>query len=206
MIRSVVILVVLAVLPGSRRSEVGLLARPFLQTALALQQRDAALQVGVPLVNEATRQLLQRIRVQHAPGLEALVSIGTSRQAMAAADVVLTASGTATLEGLLSKRPMVVGYKLTPATYLVARWLRLVKVEHIAMANLLSGERLAPELIQAACEPRELIPAVQRFLDDPTSRQRIAERYRQIHQDMRTDTNHEAATAVVQLLEERGIV
>ena len=65
---------VLAVLPGSRRSEVGHLARPFLQTALALQQRDPALQVVVPLVNEATRQLLQRIRVQHAPGLEALVA------------------------------------------------------------------------------------------------------------------------------------
>ena len=197
---------VLAVLPGSRRSEVRHLARPFLQTASALQQRDPALQVVVPLVNEATRQLLERVREQHAPGLEALVSIGISRQTLAAADVVLTASGTATLEGLLSKRPMVVGYKLTPATYLVARWLRLVKVEHVAMANLLAGERLAPELIQRACEPRKLIPAVQRFLDDPAARLRIAERYREIHQDLRTDTNREAATAVVKLLEERGIV
>jgi lipid-A-disaccharide synthase len=173
---------------------------------LALQQREPALQVVVPLVNEVTRQLLERVREQHAPGLEAGVSVGTSRQAMAAADVVLTASGTATLEGLLSKRPMVVGYKLTPATYLLARWLRLVKVEHVAMANLLSGERLAPELLQGACEPQALIPAVQHFLDDAELRQRIAERYREIHQDLRTDTNREAAAAVVQLLEERGIV
>ena len=95
------------------------------------------------MVNETTRTLLERVRRQHAPRLDAEVSIGTSRQVLAAADVVLTASGTATLEGMLSKRPMVVGYKLSAATYLLARWLRLVKVAHVAMANLLADERLA---------------------------------------------------------------
>ncbi len=197
---------VLAVLPGSRRSEVGQLARPFLQTALQLQHADPALQVVVPLVNEKTRQGLEQVRRQHASELRAGVSVGTSRRALAAADVVLTASGTATLEGLLSKRPMVVGYKLSAATYLLARWLRLVKVEHVAMANLLADERLAPELIQAACEPEQLVPAVQRFLDDPALRGRIAGRYREIHEELRTDTNSEAAAAVVQLLEKRGLV
>ena len=197
---------VLAVLPGSRRGEVGLLARPFLQTAVALQRNDPTLQVVVPLVNETTHRLLEQVCQRHAPELQASVSIGTSRQALAAADVVLTASGTATLEGLLSKRPMVVGYKLTGATYLLARWLRLVKVEHVAMANLLADERLAPELIQSACEPDQLVPAVQRFLDDASLRERIVARYREIHEDLRTDTNREAAAAVVRLLEERGLV
>ncbi len=197
---------VLAVLPGSRRGEVGRLARPFLQAALQLQHADRSLQVVVPLVNEKTRQVLEQVCRQHAQQLEASVSVGTSRKALAAADVVLTASGTATLEGLLSKRPMVVGYKLSAATYLLARWLRLVKIEHVAMANLLADERLAPELIQAACEPQQLVPAVQAFLDDPALRERIADRYREIHETLRTDTNREAAAAVVQLLEERGLV
>ena len=197
---------VLAVLPGSRRGEIGHLARPFLHTALALQQADPALQVVVPLVNETTRELLECMRQRHTPGLMASVSVGTSRQALAAADVVLTASGTATLEGMLSKRPMVVGYKLSAATYQLARWLRLVKVEHVAMANLLAGERLAPEFIQAACDPDQLVPAVRRFLEDAPLRERIAGRYRDLHEELRTDTNREAAAAVVRLLEERSLV
>jgi lipid-A-disaccharide synthase len=197
---------VLAVLPGSRCSEVGRLAAPFLQTAQALQREYTGLQVVIPLVNQATHDALQRILEQTVPELQASVSIGGSRDALAAADVVLTASGTATLEGLLSKRPMVVGYKLQPATYHLARLLKLVKVDHVAMANLLADERLAPELIQDECEPAHLLPALQGFLDDPALREQVASRYRQIHETLRTDTNREAARAVVELLEARGLV
>ena len=75
-----------------------------------------------------------------------------------------------------------------------------------ALANLLADERLAPELIQSACEAEELVPAVQRFLDDASLRERIAARYSEIHDGLRTDTNREAAAAVVRLLEERGLV
>ncbi len=197
---------VLAVLPGSRSGEVGRLTRPFLRTAVALQHRLPDLRIVVPLVNEKTRDLLLAEKEQCCPELDIAISIGTSRLALAAADVVLTASGTATLETLLSKRPMVVGYKLNAATYAIARFLKLVKIEHVAMANLLADERLAPEFIQAECEPKNLVPALLRFFEDTDIRQRIATRYREIHKTLRTDTNRQAANAVVELLRARGLV
>jgi lipid-A-disaccharide synthase len=197
---------VLAVLPGSRRGEVGRLARPFLQTAVLLQRGLADLQVVVPLVSEATRHLFEQERTRTAPHLALVTATGGSRLALAAADVVLTASGTATLEGLLSKRPMVVGYKLNAATYYAARLFRLVKVEHVAMANLLAGERLAPELLQGECEPDQLLPPLRRFFENAALRDEVAARYRDIHLALRMDTNREAADAVVGLLEGRGLV
>jgi len=197
---------VLAVLPGSRRGEVGRLARPFLQTAVLLQRELADLQVVVPLVSEATRHLFEEERTRTAPRLALVTATGGSRLALAAADVVLTASGTATLEGLLSKRPMVVGYKLNAATYYAARLFRLVKVEHVAMANLLAGERLAPELLQGECEPDQLLPPLRRFFENAALCDEVAARYRDIHLALRMDTNREAADAVVGLLEGRGLV
>ena len=197
---------VLALLPGSRRSEVGRLARPFLQAAAALRQRLPGLQVVVPLVTEPTKALFAQKMRQMTPSLDALLAQNASRVALAAADVVLTASGTATLEALLSKRPMVVGYKVQGATYAVARLLKLVKTPHIAMANLLAGERLAPELIQGRCEPSHLLPPLLAFFQDERLRERIAKRYAEIHRELRTDTNKEAARAVVELLRGRGLV
>ncbi len=197
---------VLALLPGSRRGEVGRLARPFLQTALALSEERPDLQVVVPLISDATRQLFDQAWRKHAAGLEVRILHNATRVALAAADVVLTASGTATLEALLSQRPMVVGYKVNPATYAVAKVFRLLKVPHVAMANLLADERLAPEFIQDECEPHHLLPALRAFFDDPERRSRIAKRYAAIHRELRTDTNREAAGAVVGLLRERGVV
>lgn len=196
---------VLAVLPGSRSGEVKRLARPFLLTAQVLQSEDPGLQLVVPLVNQRTRDAVEQVHRDCCPELRAAFPIGASRTAMAAADVVLTASGTATLEGLLSKRPMVVGYKVNTATYLTARLFRLLKVEHVAMANLLADERLAPEFIQAQCEPEHLVPAVRALLRDPARRDAIASRYRGIHAALRTDTNRVAARAVADLLRERGL-
>ena len=197
---------VLAVLPGSRSGEVGRLARPFLQAAAELRRRLPDLKIVVPLVNEKTRDLLLAEKEKYCPELDIAISLSTSRLALAAADVVLTASGTATLEALLSKRPMVVGYKLNAATYAIARVFKLVKVEHVAMANLLADERLAPEFIQAECEPGYLVPALMRFFEDVALRQRITARYREIHDTLRTDTNRQAADAVVELLGKNGLV
>lgn len=194
---------VLAVLPGSRVSEVSRLARPFLQTAVACSEQIPNLQVVVPLVNERTRALWREAQQAYVPQLQVHEAMRDSRSALAAADVVLTASGTATFEGLLSKRPMVVGYKLNGLTYWLARLLRLVKIKHVAMANLLADERLAPEFIQAQCEPAQLLPAVLDFFQDPHRVQRVQQRYRQIHAELATDTDARAAEAVMQLLGER---
>jgi lipid-A-disaccharide synthase len=101
---------------------------------------------------------------------------------------------------------MVVGYKVNGATYALARLFRLVKVEHVAMANLLAGEGLAPELIQRACTPDRLLPPLRAFFRDAGLRARIAQRYAAIHEQLRGDTNREAARAVVDLLKSRGLV
>jgi lipid-A-disaccharide synthase len=197
---------VLALLPGSRSGEVGRLARPFLATAVDLRRHLPDLQVLVPLANEATRSQFEQILQAMHTDLEVYAAVGNSRLALAAADVVLTASGTATFEALLSKRPMVVGYKLNAATYWFARLFRLVRVEHVAMANLLAGGRLAPEFIQDMCEPAHLLPPLLEFFQQPLLRAEIAQRYREIHQALRMDTNSEAAEAVIALLRERGLV
>jgi lipid-A-disaccharide synthase len=197
---------VLAVLPGSRGSEVSRLARPFLQAAVACREKLPGLQVLVPLVNDKTRQLWQAQHAAHAPDLPVQEVMGDSRSVLAAADVVLAASGTATFEALLSKRPMVVGYKLNALTYWLARVLRLVKLEHVAMANLLAGEGLAPEFIQGECEPDRLAPALLAFFDDPARVQAIQARYAEVHRELATDTNRLAAEAVMRLLRERGLL
>lgn len=196
----------LALLPGSRRSEVARLARPFLETAAALRQHVPDLAVVVPLVSEGTLAQFHQIHAGMDTGLELQAAVGNSRLALAAADVVLTASGTATFEALLSKRPMVVGYKLSAATYRFARLFRLVKVEHVAMANLLAGSRLAPEFIQDTCEPAHLVPPLLEFFRDRDLCTGIAARYREVHEALRMDTNGEAAEAVIGLLRARGVL
>jgi lipid-A-disaccharide synthase len=195
---------VLAILPGSRRSEICALTRPFLQAAAQVQAQLPTLQLVVPLVSERSRSFFEQQRARYAPQLQIHTVLGDSRQVLAAADLVLTASGTATLEALLSKRPMVVGYKLHWLTFAIARLFRLIKVEHIAMANLLAGERLAPELVQRECEGPQLARQLLGLLDDPERVAVIAARYRQIHQAMLRDTNAEAAEAVLALVTQQG--
>lgn len=196
---------VLAILPGSRCSEVARLARPFLKTASACAQQLPGLRIVTPLAGEATAAEWQRQKAMHAPHLETVEQLHASREMLAAADVVLTASGTATFEALLSKRPMVVGYKLNRLTYLIAKWLRLVKLEHVAMANLLSGEAMAPEFIQDTCEPEDLAPAVMGFFHDPGRVREIASEYRRVHESLVRDTDALAAQAVADLLQRHPV-
>ena len=191
---------VLAVLPGSRCGEVGRLTRPFLGAAERCAAAVPGLRAVVPLVDQRTAAAFEEQRRQLAPRVPVTAVVGQSRLVLAAADVVLTASGTATLETLLSKRPMVVGYKVHWLTYLLAKRLRLVKVAHVAMANLLAGERLAPEFLQDQCTAARLATAVLQFFDQPERVAGVQGRYRQIHEAMRRDTNREAAAAVLGLL------
>lgn len=194
---------VLAVLPGSRLSEVDMIGPAFVAAAQRCAARLPGLRLVTPLVNEATLQRFKALRDRLAPELPWLLVGNASSDALAAADVVLTASGTATLEGLLVGRPMVVGYRMHAATYWLARLLRLVRVPHIAMANLLAGEPLAPEFIQGACAPDNLADAVAALFDDPSRRAAIQARYLDLAATLRCDTSRQAAEAVLGLLAQR---
>jgi len=152
------------------------------------------------LVNARLRERFSRELGRVAPDLPITLADGRSREVIAAADVVLTASGTATLETLLSKRPMVVAYRVHPISYHLVKQLGLVKVPYIAMANLLAGRALAPELIQDRCRADLLAPAVLAFLDDPGRVAEIQAEYRRIHLELRKDAAASAAEAVLELI------
>jgi lipid-A-disaccharide synthase len=190
---------IFALLPGSRVGEVQLLAEIFLKTASWCCKQRPRLHCVIPLVNTTIRNLVETAWQSVAPEIPLTLVDGNSHRVLAAADLVLTASGTATLEALLHKRPMVVGYRLNPLTYWLAKNLNLVKVPYIAMSNLLADEELAPELLQDSCQPEILGHAILKLLDDPQHMDYIRQRYTTIHQELRCNSSHRAAKAVLNL-------
>lgn len=194
---------VLAVLPGSREGEVQRLARPFLQTASACARQIADLSVVAPLATEQTFQAFRQASRQYAPELDVILTRDNASRVLTAADVVLVASGTATFEALLCKRPMVVGYKMNAMTYQIIQGLNMLKIEHVAMANLLSKEPLAAEFIQQSCEPGQLLSAVMGFFENPALVNRIEHQYAEVHESLIMDTDQLAAQAVLKLIRDR---
>jgi lipid-A-disaccharide synthase len=166
---------VVAMLPGSRINEVRYLAPPFLETAAWLHRRRPDLHFVVPLVSPRTVEAFERVWRRLGSGLPISVVQDASMHAMIAAEVVLTASGTATLEAMLLGRPMVVAYRMSPQTYLLAK--RLVKVPHIALPNLLAGGTLVPELIQHAVTAETLGAAVLHWLQAPQARRQLVQAF-----------------------------
>ena len=193
-----------ALLPGSRMSEVTRLAEAMLQTARWCRERRPALRFLAPMVSERLYREFDAIRLAVAPDLPLTLLHGQSRDAIAAADCVLTASGTATLETLLLKRPMLVAYRLNALTYRLVMALKLIKVPYAAMANLLAGEELAPEFIQARCRADLMGPALLAMLDDAPRRERIVAVYERLHRELRHDAARAAASAVMDLLKRRA--
>ena len=126
---------------------------------------------------------------------------GRARTLMIASDVILLASGTATLEAMLAKRPMVVGYRVSGLTYRMVKGLGMLKVDHYALPNVLAGEPLVPELMQHDCTPDRLAEAVLRWLRDPVAVARLVPRFLALHQALRQNASVQAANAVIQLLE-----
>lgn len=195
---------VMAILPGSRTGEVESLAGTFLQAAWRCHQARPGLRFLAPLVNTKLRGMFQASLEREAPGLPITLVDGRSREVLAAADVALTASGTATLEGLLLKRPMVVGYKVHRITYHLVKQLRLIKVPFVAMANLLVGRALAPEFLQGRCTAELLAPALLALLDDPDRVAEIQANYARVHEGMRHNAAQQAANAILELIGAEG--
>ncbi|MGN0859797.1 MAG: lipid-A-disaccharide synthase [Stenotrophomonas sp.] len=193
---------VLAVLPGSRHGEIARLGEPFLAAAARLMADNPQLQVLVPAANPACRAQLQPLLEAAAlPHGRVQLLDGQARTCMEAADVVMLASGTATLETMLVKRPMVVGYKVAPSTAKLVRALGLLKVKRFALPNVLADKDLAPELIQEDCTPEALAAAVQRWFDHPQRVQALQADYIALHQQLQRDASASAAAAVLELVQ-----
>ncbi|MCL6714108.1 lipid-A-disaccharide synthase [Pseudomonas sp. R2.Fl] len=197
---------VLALLPGSRLGEIQRLAPPFLAAAQRVARAVPGLRVCVPAANAACRELLETLFADPqlaVPNLDLLD--GRARTALYAADVVLLASGTATLETMLAKRPMVVGYKVAPMTYRIVKALGLLKVERYALPNVLAGEDLAPELMQDDCTPDKLADAVLHWFRAPQDAAALQPKYLHLHEQLRQDASARAADAVTELLEPAAV-
>ncbi|MBR7417159.1 lipid-A-disaccharide synthase [Klebsiella quasipneumoniae] len=187
----------LALLPGSRGAEVEMLSADFLKTAQLLRASYPDLQVVVPLVNAKRREQFERIKAETAPDMIVHMLDGQARDAMIASDAALLASGTAALECMLAKCPMVVGYRMKPFTFWLAK--RLVKTDYVSLPNLLAGRELVKELLQDECEPQALAAALQPLLADGKTSHEMHETFRALHQQIRCNADEQAADAVLEL-------
>ena len=187
----------LALLPGSRGAEVEMLSADFLKTALLLRERFPGLEIVVPLVNAKRREQFERIKAEVAPDLTMHLLNGQGREAMVASDAALLASGTAALECMLAKCPMVVGYRMKTFTFWLAK--RLVKTDYVSLPNLLAGRELVKELLQDECEPNALAKALGPLLEDGAQSHQMHDTFRELHQQIRCNADEQAANAVLEL-------
>jgi len=188
-----------ALLPGSRRQELQRLTIPFVQTAQWLHAQRPQLRFLVALANDALRAYFQQQLRVYKVQLPLTLVTAQSHTVMAAADVVLTASGTATLEAMLLKRPLVVAYRLAPLTYQIAK--RLVHIPYFSLPNLLAQKPLVPELLQHQVSAQQLGPAVLHWLDQPSAVERLQNQFVELHQSLRQAADQQAAQAVVGVIQ-----
>ena len=187
---------ILAVLPGSRGSEIKFLLRPFLEAARKLTETVPNLLILVPAVNEQKAKGINAVIHEEFPDLNIRLSIADARDVMGAADAVLLASGTATLETMLMKTPMVAGYRVGNLSYQVFK--RLIKTPYFTLPNLLAQKSIVPELIQ---DDMTVESMVQHLLPMLTERQdKLKAEFTQIHQDIRRNASARAADAVWALI------
>ncbi|AIX50321.1 MULTISPECIES: lipid-A-disaccharide synthase [Pantoea] len=187
----------LGLLPGSRGAEVEMLSADFLRAAQLLRQRYPALEIVVPLVNAKRRAQFEQIKAEIAPELPMHLLDGKGRQAMIASDAAILASGTAALECMLAKCPMVVGYRMKPVTFWLAK--RLVKTPYVSLPNLLAGRELVKELLQDECQPQTLAAALEPLLHAGAERDALLETFTQLHQQIRWNADEQAADAVLEI-------
>lgn len=190
---------VIALLPGSRQSELRYMADTFIATAKLLAQKIAQPLFLVPLVSRETREIFEAALYRSdAAALHLTIMFGHARDALAAADVALVASGTATLEAALLKKPMVITYKMAGTSWRLMR--RMGYLPYVGLPNILAGEFVVPELLQHDATPENLAQALLNSLNDTVVRERIPQRFADIHRQLRCNAAQQAARAVLPLL------
>ena len=194
---------VVTVLPGSRQSEIEMMGDAFIETAKLIARAVPDVRFLVPLVTRETRAMFEEAVYRcDARELPLTLLFGHARDALAACDVALAASGTVTLEAALSHRAMVIAYRVAPLSATIARW--LVRVPHIGLPNILCGEAVAPEFLQDDATPENLAQAVVNLLADEPVRRRIEHRFERLHQELRCDAAERAADALMPFLAPEG--
>lgn len=190
---------VVAMLPGSRVSELENMAELFIRTAVMLNEAIPGIRILVPFATRTTKELFEAAFSRVEPeGLELTMMIGHALEAMAASNAVLVASGTATLEAALLKRPMVITYKVSRLSYWILR--RRAYQPFLGLPNILAGEQIVPELVQDAATPETLSAALLTLLRDEDVRETLDARFEGIRRALRQNTAEKAAAAIMPLL------
>lgn len=192
---------VLAILPGSRASEVAQMTGLFLDTARRLVAEDPALQLVIPAAGAARYRELQEILAAQ-PQLRVTLIQGDSHRVMAAADAVLLTSGTTALEAMLLKKPMVVAYRMGAASHWLAS--KLVKTPWISLPNLVAGETLVPELIQNQASVDNLVRETRAMLYDDHRRRALQSAFTRLHETLKLDASETAASVLAEMIHRRG--
>lgn len=187
---------VIAVLPGSRLGEVKRLGPVFVEALGELWPRMPGLVAIAPMANAACREAFEAAGA----GNFCRIVDGRSHEAMVAADLVLLASGTAALEAMLAKRPMVVAYRINALTHFIVKRLGMLKVDRYSLPNVLAGEAVVPELMQDDCTPQNIAISLQHWLMDPASGERLLARFGELHRALRQGASARAAEAVAELI------
>lgn len=194
---------VLALLPGSRLGEIRRLLPLFLAAVPIIAASVPGLRVLVPAADPGCRAVIAALLTQAPAGVSLQVLDGRAGEAMVACDVVLLASGTATLEALLAKRPMVVAYRIAALTYAIVKGLGLLKTSRYSLPNALAGEDIVPELMQNECTPERIAAAVLSWFEAPARMAALEPGFARIHAELRQDASARAAEAVAELLDAR---
>lgn len=190
--------VVVAVLPGSRRGEIQHIAPTFLQTVAMLARSRPDLKFVMPIV-PGLREMVMPMVAQFAPGAPLQLLDGQSHDALAACDVTLIASGTATLEAALFKRPMVISYKISGLSWQIMK--RMGYLPWVGLPNILLKDFVVPERLQHDATPEQLSQDVLGWLDQPAKAEAVVQRFSELHHLLRCNTAQAATHAIVQVLE-----
>ena len=189
---------VLALLPGSRLGEIERLGPLFIGAAARIGAQLPGLRVLAPMATPACRALFERQLASCGQRSSIELLDGRAHEAMVAADVVLLASGTAALEAMLAKRPMVVAYRIAPLTAWLLRTFKVMRTGLFALPNVLAGEAVVPELMQEQARPEALAEAVLRWFAEPACRTAIESRFHALHLELRRGADRQAAAAVAE--------
>ena len=191
---------VIAVLPGSRRSEISLIGPTFFDAMELMQRREPGVRFLMPAANPALRELLQPLVDAH-PKLSLTITDGRAQTAMTAADAILVKSGTVTLEAALLKKPMVISYKVPWLTGQIMK--RQGYLPYVGLPNILAGRFVVPEILQHFATPEALADATLKQLNDDANRRTLTEIFTDMHIALRQNTSQKAAEAVARVLETR---
>jgi len=190
---------VFALLPGSRQGELAMMADTFVQTAKIIRERLPNALFVVPLTTRETRlQFEMAIYNQQAGDVPFRLLFGHAQDALGAADVSLVASGTATLEAALIKRPMVITYKIARMSYWIMK--RMAYQPFVGLPNVLAGREVVPEILQDQATPENLAEALIKLYEDKANAEAVAEVFTEIHHRLRQNTAEKAASAVIECL------